>query len=141
MTKKVLNEAQFRGLVRKMVTEYVANDDQNPHKKVHADPSGREWDEGLDETEVELKPHVIDDMPRFECNGCGYSCPGYEHGDYTVEGQCPKCGHDNTMDDDPNEVPGTGDDQMLETDDDHVGDKRWDDHADPTAKSWDTGLE
>jgi hypothetical protein len=47
--KKTLNEAQFRGLVGRMVREYVANDDQNPHKDDHADPSGRNWDEGLDE--------------------------------------------------------------------------------------------
>lgn len=50
---KTLNEAQFRGLVRKLVHEY-ASDDQNQrepnfNKQSHADPSARNWDNGLDE--------------------------------------------------------------------------------------------
>jgi hypothetical protein len=47
--KRVLSEGQFRGLIRDLVKEYVANDDGNPHKDVHADPTGVAWDSGLDE--------------------------------------------------------------------------------------------
>jgi hypothetical protein len=60
--KKTLNEQGFRKLVRRIVQEqlesgeldeYVANDDSNPHKDVHADPTGRNWDSGLDEADLD----------------------------------------------------------------------------------------
>lgn len=44
---KTLNERQLRRLVEQMVD--VTDDDANPHKDVHADPTGRNWDAGLDE--------------------------------------------------------------------------------------------
>jgi hypothetical protein len=48
---KKLTLREFRVLVRQLVNEYVANDDQNPHKDVHNDPTGKDWDKGLDEAE------------------------------------------------------------------------------------------
>lgn len=35
----------------------------------------------------------------------------------------------------------TGDRDLDESDEDHEGDPRWDDHTDPTGKEWHTGLE
>jgi hypothetical protein len=149
--------AEFRQLVRRIAQEQLAesiDDHSEEHggKRVgdprwddHADPTGKEWDMGRDEEEVQLEP-IDSDIPRFECNACGYSCPGHAHGDYQIEGTCPRCGHDNTADEDPNEIPEMQ--QFQEADDDHseehggkrVGDPRWDDHTDPTGKDWDKGL-
>jgi len=48
----LLTESQFRALVRKMVREYVNNDTPfNANKHIHADATGANWDEGLDEGE------------------------------------------------------------------------------------------
>lgn len=44
---KKLTLREFRLLVRKLVNEYVTNDDENPHKEANADPTGRDWDKGL----------------------------------------------------------------------------------------------
>jgi len=47
---KVLTEGDLRGLIRKMVREYVANDTPyNANKHMHPDPSAAEWDKGMDE--------------------------------------------------------------------------------------------
>jgi hypothetical protein len=46
-----MTEAQFRKLVRNIINEYVANTDSDPHKEVHADPTGKAWDVGLDEVD------------------------------------------------------------------------------------------
>jgi hypothetical protein len=52
---KLLNETQFRGLVRDLITEYVSDDqnkrEPNFNKRLHADPSARNWDSGLDESD------------------------------------------------------------------------------------------
>lgn len=52
--KKRLTLNELRLLVRGLVTEYVANDDANPHKEAHADPTGKAWDTGLDEADDDL---------------------------------------------------------------------------------------
>jgi hypothetical protein len=100
---RILNEAQLRGLIRKMVTEYVTNNDENPHKDVHADPTAKSWDTGLDE---------LDELDSSDLSQAGPS-----DDDAGVE-MSP------TMD-------------LGEVD----GDPHAEVHADPTAKSWDTGLD
>jgi hypothetical protein len=88
MTKRTLDEQGFRELVRKIVSEqlddsaldeYVANDEGNPHKDVHADPTGRNWDSGLDEEDAAAKRRLIAQAssiqkqldPRPRCEECG----------------------------------------------------------------------
>jgi hypothetical protein len=51
--KKRVALAEFRSLVRRLVSEqldqYVSDDGYNADKEAHAEPSGRNWDTGLDE--------------------------------------------------------------------------------------------
>jgi hypothetical protein len=136
-----LNEAQFRGLVRKLVREYVTDTKGDPHKDVHADPTAKAWDTGLDEMDSSDLSQAgpaegdLEDVgvEIFNCNACGFSCRE-DHPDYAVEYTCPECGHDNSMDDENGMSPPM---DLGEVD----GDPHADVHADPTAKSWDTGLE
>jgi len=175
MTKKVLNEVQFRGLVRKMVREYVANDDQNPHKKTHADPSGRNWDVGLDE----MDSSDLTQAGPSEDDGYEHREQDEEHaremqflrrvadkGTFTDEvfpgGQSWKTiqrllkagdiitaggGYDITdsglerVAKDPGEVDEGDDDHSEVHGGKRVRDPRWTDHADPTASTWDQGLD
>ena len=110
--KKVLTEGQLRGVLRGMIREYVANDEGNPHKDVHADPSGRNWDTGLDDLDEAMGPQtpppVSDDDPPMEMN---------------LE-----------MDESEEEHSETHGGKK-------VGDPRWDSHSEPTARNWDTGLD
>lgn len=70
---KKMTLAEFRLLVRKIVTEYVANDEptdkepRNARKADHADPSMAHMDSGLDEADKdhEDKKHGTED-PRWE---------------------------------------------------------------------------
>ena len=48
-----MTEAELRRLIRRLVVEYVANTDGDPHKDDHADPTGANWDAGLDEADAE----------------------------------------------------------------------------------------
>ena len=52
---------EFRLLVRKIINEYVANTDGDPHKEDHADPTGKAWDAGLDEADEDHE-----DDPRWD---------------------------------------------------------------------------
>ena len=108
---KALNETQFRGLVRKLVREYVASDEtkQEPNfnKDAHADPSARNWDTGLDEMQGPDVPPNMGEQP---------------------------------LEMSPN-LDEAEDDHSEEHGGKRNGDPRYDDHGDPTARNWDTGLD
>jgi len=62
---KMLNERELHRLVSSIVNEQIVdmtNDDANPHKAAHADPSGRNWDAGLDEADDVEHSGLADDV-------------------------------------------------------------------------------
>ena len=176
-----LNEAQFRGLVRKLVREYVTDTRGDPHKDVHADPTAKAWDTGLDEMDSsDLSQAGPDGMDDGADAGVGASPstdlgeadePGNDEEDREMQflryvannglftgelypggqswktvqrllrkGDVVQSGTGYNITDSGLErvAKSPGDDDTLGEVD---GDPHADVHADPTAKSWDTGLE
>jgi hypothetical protein len=109
--KRVMTESQFRGLVRGLIREYVANDETkkepNFNKDAHPDPSARNWDLGLDEMQGPDVPPPAMEQP-LEMS------PDLDESE---------------------------DDHSEEHGGKRVGDPRWDEHGEPTARNWDTGLD
>lgn len=67
--KVVLTESQLRRLLMQLIKEevdgYVANTDGDVHKDDHADPTAKDWDAGLDESEEDHGDDHTKD-PRWE---------------------------------------------------------------------------